>query len=555
MKNKDYQKISTYFFENIFIVIVLCITGIIFNSLMAFIPKLEGNAINSLALNDPNTVLKYVIILISLVIFVQINRFIKRYYTRVFANRMYVKMANLSFNNILNRDITYFEKENVSDLLNKNTTDIQDTCEGIRKMTTEVFDTFILLLGYIVMMFIMNYQLTLISILFIGCAILVSYLIKGKVYKYNKQYKEYLSEYKGLTLNTISNQIYYRGLGVEKRFYNKYLESNKKLKRLELKSSIFQNCFQPIYALISAIGIFFIAYLMGKEVLNNSILIGDFSAFLTIYLLVATKANKLGKLFNAYQGFKVSFIRIKPFLLIKKENLVKNNTSFDKLELKEFSFVYDKGFILPKVNLNAKKGQIIGVCGSVHTGKSTFLKGLTGLYSYTGQAKLNLCDLSNIHTFSNQIISYCENDIHLFNDILKNNITLKNKGNLDLAYKSSLLNLDFTLDDLNRNISSTYLSISGGQQKRVGVARSLYNESFLILLDDPFKSLNDELALQLFNNLKIFKDSIIILVSNNYQILKDCSKIVYFNKDKAVVDDFANLIKIKDFQDLLGVKL
>ena len=167
MKNKDYGRIRTYFILNLHIVIPMCITALLFDGLMCFIPVLEGRTIDSLNSNDFNIVLKYCIIFFSLVLFVQINRFFKRYLVRVFGNKMALKMRQISLESLFSKDLNYFAVNNTGDILNRNLSDIYDTTEGIRKITTEVFDTFVLLIGYITMMLITDWRLSLISLPFI----------------------------------------------------------------------------------------------------------------------------------------------------------------------------------------------------------------------------------------------------------------------------------------------------------------------------------------------------------------------------------------------------
>ena len=100
-KKRRYDKISTYFIENIYIVIPMCITALIFNSMMALIPQLQGRLVDSLYYSDFNLVVRYATIFVLVVLFVQINRFFKRYLVRVFGNKMTLKMRQVSLTNLL----------------------------------------------------------------------------------------------------------------------------------------------------------------------------------------------------------------------------------------------------------------------------------------------------------------------------------------------------------------------------------------------------------------------------------------------------------------------
>lgn len=555
MMRNDYSKIRTYFKENLHIVIPMCITALLFNGLMCFIPVLEGNTIDSLKSMDFEIVKKYSLWFILLVLFVQINRFFKRYLVRVFGNKMSLKMRQISLENMLNKDLNYFYINNTGDILNKNLSDIYDATEGIRKMTTECFDTIVLLVGYITMMLINDSLLTIISMPFIILAILASHYMKKIVYKYNKEYKEYLSYNKELTLNRLDNEIYYRGLGKSDTYYKEYEKSINILKRKSKKAFLFQSSLEPLYLCIGMCGLGLILYLGGIKVINDSFNIyteGWLAAFITTYALVARKTGKVGKLFNAYQAFKVSWIRCKDFLTNTNDQITVFEPSNDFLNVLNITYQYDTGFKLSNVSFNAKKGEIIAVCGKVRCGKTTLLRLLSGNYNYEGSAILGSHEIKEYKNNPNEYISYCSEDVQIFSDTVKNNITLNRDGNLDKAINTSLLSTDLnSIGGLDAALSHSNSNLSGGQQKRLQMARALYNNSKLILLDNPFQSVSPNMAIKMIEELNNYKDSIIILVSNNKDILKKTNKILFIDDNENIFDTFDNLMNIKSFKNLM----
>lgn len=551
MKTKDYSKIKTYFKENMGIVIPMCIAALFFDGLMCLLPIIEGYTIDTLYSNDFSKVLKYSIIFISLVLFVQLNRFSKRYLVRVFGNKMSLKMRSISLNNLFAKDISYFSNNNTGDILNRNLSDIYDTTEGIRKMTTEVFDTFVLLLGYLIIMFITSIKLTLISLPFFIISIALSHYMKKLVYKYNKEYKQYLSENKEITINRINNELYYRGFGCSEDYYIAYEESLETLKNKTNKALIFSSCLEPLYLCIAMMGLGFITYYGGENVISGVFTIGFLSSFITTYSLVAKKVGKVGKVFNAYQAFKVSWERCKLYLVSQTEKKGEISLETEELYLENFSVSYDN-FKLPKINLTLKKGEILGVCGKTHCGKTTFLKGLSGLYSYEGVAKIGNIDINNLKYYDNQIISYCSNDVKIFSDSIKNNIMLDRCGSLEDALRTSQLEKDLEhLGGIDKVLSHTNVNISGGQQKRLQMARACYGWQFVILLDDPFQSVDKKTAISMINNLKDYHDKIIILVSNNKDVLSKTSKVLFIDYS-AKIASYNELLKEESFLSLMG---
>lgn len=544
---KHYNKIRYYFYYLWGILVPLTVTGILYDSLMSFIPRIEGDAINSIKQQNTDLIIKSVLIFLGLTIFAQINRFLKRYLVRVFSNKMNYLMRNKCFNHMLSLDMVFYKQNKVGDILNKNTTDISDTCESIRKLTTEIFDTVILMIGYIVSYFLLDYKIALMSLPFVLISIIISLLLKKRVYMTTKDYKEYSSKFKDSTLNMLKNEIYFRGMGVNEKYIDQYSKEVDILAKKNVKNLVYKASMESIYSSIGFIGLFFVLYFGLNNVIDGTYDIGTFTTILTTFVLIANKGSKVGKSFNAYQGLKVTWKRIKPFLEddIEKEEEYQFNS--DGLSLIDFSYSYDD-FKTPTITYSFNKDEKIGIVGRVHTGKSTLLKSLTGLYEYDGEAKLNGIDLKDLFKSKNQVISYCPSKESLFKDSIANNIELGRDGNIKEALNSACLT-DSQLD-FNTEINPTMVNISGGQKQRLMLARSLYHQSNMYLLDNPFSSLERSMSESISNQV-LDMNGLFFIVTNDENILKKLDRIIYLNDGIAKIDTYFNLLKDDSFKSLV----
>ena len=121
MKKIRYDKISTYFKLNFKSFIIATVTGIVFNSLMALVPIIQGKLIDAFkAQEDAKYIISFALIFLIFIIFIQINRFFKRYYVRDFSNKMVLQMRTASFYNMITSDISEFTKTSKGDIMNKN---------------------------------------------------------------------------------------------------------------------------------------------------------------------------------------------------------------------------------------------------------------------------------------------------------------------------------------------------------------------------------------------------------------------------------------------------
>lgn len=552
-----YDKISTYFKLNKKSFILATITGVIFNGLMAFVPLVQGELINAYkAQKDAKYIILFALSFLVFIVFIQVNRYLKRYFVRDFSNRMVLQMRTVSFQNLIKDDISEFSKTSKGDIMNKNLSDIKDCAEGVRKMLTEVYDSVILMLGYLISMMIMDYKVTLIISVFLIASIIVANLMKKAIFKTTSEYKKTFSKAKDVTLNSLKNEVYYRGFGVSNSYYQKYQDTQNNLEKKSIKSMILKSSLEPTYQAIAFIGMLFVIYMCGKKVIDDVWLIGTFSAFLSTYVLVANKVSKVGKIFNAYTTFMVSWKRCSPYLKSKeKQKEIAYPTDKLDLDVNNLSFGFDKDFVLHNISFHLEKGQSLGICGMIHSGKSTLGAALSGLYNYEGNIKLQGVELKEVRNdIGNNFISYVPSEVEIFNDTIKYNVAFEDK---DILKEMALSCLDQDINNFenkeNEVLSHSTTNLSGGQQKRLQIARGLYNNPKLIVMDDPFNAIDLDMSVKITENIiSNYKNSIFVLINNQKEILKKLDYIIFLKHDTYLFGTYDELLKDKDFSNLIG---
>lgn len=552
MKKIDYSKIRTYFYLNKKSFILATITGIIYNVLMVLVPLLTGKLIDLFkAQEDTIKIITYALSFLIFAIFIQVNRFFKRYYVRDFANKIVLQMRQVSFENMMSSSIEEINAASKGDIMNKTLSDIKDSAEGIRKILTEVYDSVILMLGYFISLMVMDWKSTLIVSIFLILSMIIASIMKKIIYKTTSSYKKATSNNKDFTLNYIKNEVYYRGFGTENNYYKEYKNKQDDLEKKSIKSMIFKNSLEPTYQAISYLGLFFIIYFCGQKVINDVWLIGTFSAYLSTFLLMATKTSKVGKVFNAYATMKVSWKRCSSYLVQHEKNInyEKENDNLS-LEVNNLTFGFNDEFVLKKISFFINNHQLIGICGTVHSGKSTLLASLSGIYNYQGSIKLSGVELKDIKDLKyNNFISYAPNQVEIFNDTVKYNIAFEDKDvskEMQMTYLDQEINEDDILSHSNSNLS-------GGQQKRLMVARCLNSNAKLMLLDDPFNAIDIDMGIKIIDNIKNnYQNSIVIIVNNQNEILKKMDKIIFLNEKGYLFDTYDNLLNNEEFKKTIG---
>ena len=142
----------------------------------------------------------------------------------------------------------------------------------------------------------------------------------------------------------------------------------------------------------------------------------------------------------------------------------------------------------------------------------------------------NDISISNIREYY-ELISFVPQDTMLFNDTIKNNLTF-NDENIDFDRLNKIIKLcklENFIENLPKKIETSVgekgLKISGGQKQRIGIARALYRNFDLLILDEATSSLNKDYEDDILGEISsLFRDKIIITISHDLNVLKYCNK-------------------------------
>ena len=210
------------------------------------------------------------------------------------------------------------------------------------------------------------------------------------------------------------------------------------------------------------------------------------------------------------------------------KDLPNNTFNFEfknNIKIENLSFGYEKNNILKDLNLVINKGDIIGISGKNGSGKTTFCNILLSIIKpKSGKIIVDdTYDLENYLKEYRNIVSFIPQNIFLLNDTIKNNITFNLEDNLIDNEKLKKVIKISGLDEINKKISDRYNSLigengtnlSGGQRQRVAIARSLFRESEIIIMDEHTSALDSSTEEELLNEMKsLFKDKTIIIISH-----------------------------------------
>lgn len=542
------DRILSYFKEEWKVLLIITVSGVIYNLGLLLGPWFEGKMAGCLIdILAKNAVYKDMLILVIAYVIsigvVQVSRYIKRFYVRRFANNVNRRMKKILYGTLVLKSRTELEGEGMGDIMTKAILDVDDCAEGMRKFTTEIFDTGVALAAYAGMLLVYDVRLALIAMIFPPISYIIAEKMKVIVQKTGSAYKKQSGILSNATLDRASNAITYRVYGREVNRKNAYEDNLAEYEKSAIYANIWNSSLTPLYRIISMMGILFILYFGSRNVLGTGWKTWDiaaFTTFLACFIKLSDKSSKAAKLFNAVHKAQVSWKRIKPLMVIQaKDTDCKNQTS-GKLEVQNLSFTYPDGKnVYNGISFTAEPGQIIGFTGPVASGKSTFGRTFLCEYPYEGSIMYNGCELKNAADNERTgIISYLGHDPELFNDSIKNNILLGDNKDVNEYLKAVCIDKEVEAMEQGADtiIGSGGVRLSGGQAQRIALARTLCHKKPVFILDDPFSALDKNTEEQIYNNLrKMTEGSIVIILSHRLYMFPKLDKVIWLDEGSARV--------------------
>ena len=336
-------------------------------------------------------------------------------------------------------------------------------------------------------------------------------------------------------------------LGKTRFFINRFGEQNYFKARLNANHNTISQIPRFYLELISIIGLVSFIIMQLFQGKDSSSLITILGVFVAATFRMIPSLNRIISAIQSMKFFKNSvdiiFNEIKlnsrplEFLDSQQNSIFQN-----KIQFADVSFWYNKNSdILKDINLEIKKGETIGIIGESGSGKSTFVDLLIGLHKQnSGDILIDGVNDCQLKQSWRNIIGYVSQTIYLTDDSIKNNIAFgvsENQINEEritalleiVQLKKFVNNLEL---GFNTKVGDRGVQLSGGQRQRIGIARALYNDPDILILDEATASLDTDTETKVMESIYGLKgEKTIIIIAHRLSTLEICDT-VYEIKDQ-----------------------
>ncbi len=479
---------------------------------------------------------KLIIILLSIYVLKNIYFIFYYWWQQKFIWNIYSLCSKNLLNKYLSNDYSFFQSKKQSELVQNvhiETKNFTSAANGLFALFLEILVS----ISIILILLYYNFFITLVLLFFFLIIILLFYkFLHARINMWgdiriqsNKRLFQVLKEvFDGIKTVKVFNAGPIFEKMFSKHIYNFY-------------SAIYkQNAFKQyprifIELILVTLCLIFIFFLDLKNISYNET-IPLLGLMLAASLRLIPSINKIMSNYNHILFFKSSSnVILKEFSEEKKtfnENLSKKLLLDNSFEIKNADFSYQEKTIFKNLNFHINKNDCIGIYGESGSGKTTLIDIIMTLNKLNkGEIFLDKVLLNNKDDKKRWLanISYVPQSVFLFNDKVKNNISFE--------YDEKKINTGKVIDCLQKTklekfnpsyeISEGGTNLSIGEKQRLGLARALYKDPELIILDEPTSSLDKKTEDEIINFLEKFKiGRTMIIISHNLNSLKICNRII-----------------------------
>ncbi|MFF2176738.1 ABC transporter ATP-binding protein [Lysinibacillus sp. NPDC058147] len=455
-------------------------------------------------------------------------------------------IREMLWNHIISLKVSFFDKNESGELISRITDDTKIINSFVAEKFPNVFPYIITLIGSIVILFILDWKITLISLVSLPVYILIMIPLGKIVKRISNETQNEIAHFTGLLGRVLSEIRLVKLSTAEDKEIKNAKENLFEIYLLGLKDAKIFSIIQPLSSIFTLLTIGIILAVGGLRVSDGTITAGTLVSMIFYVIQLSVPLINISTLFTDYQKAIGASRRIKEILLEQPEeqNNKENNSvlSFKNgdIHFKNVIFKYSQKDILKSLNFTIEKGTTTAIVGPSGSGKTTILNLIARLYeNIEGEILINS---TNIHDISLKQwrgnIGYASQNNPMINGTIRDNLlysTNEEFTDAELIKYSKLANCHSFIENLELGYDSIVgergLKLSGGQKQRINIARNFIKNPQVLLLDEATASLDSESEKEIQKSLDgLINGRTTIIVAHRLSTIKEADKILFLDQ-------------------------
>lgn len=561
--NKTLSKLNSYIAGNRKYLILVIISALLANIFMLVAPYISGRAIDFIKGEnnvDFPMVAKFIGILFAVYVLNALFTWGMTVFTNALSNHSIEKMRKDAFGKISKLPLKFFDGHSHGDIISRLTNDIDAVSEGLLQGITQLFSGIVTVVGSLVLMFLLDWRITLCVIVITIICIFVSKAIatnSGKMFRLQAQT---IGELNGYVSETVGNLKVVKAFGYEDKSSEVFSEINSRLYDCGQKAQFYSSLVNPTTRYINNLAYISVGVLGGFAALAGHLSVGIISSFLIYATQFARPINDMTSILTQLQSAQAAAARIFALGEIEPETPDEDRPELEvkngEVMFKDVDFSYNKDKELIKdLNIVAKQGQRVAIVGPTGAGKTTIVNLLMNFYGVDkgtifvdGQA-IDSVQRDSLRKNFGMVLQ----DTWLFAGTVKENIAYGKEGATDeeiinAAKAASAHGFIKRLPNgYDTMITEDGGNLSSGQKQLLTIARAMLSDPKILILDEATSNV-DTMTEQRIQNafLKMMEDRTSFIIAHRLSTIREADLILVMDKGRIIEQGTHNELLAKN---------
>lgn len=561
--NKTLSKLNSYIAGNRKYLILVIISALLANIFMLVAPYISGRAIDFIKGEnnvDFPMVAKIIGILFAVYVLNALFTWGMTVFTNALSNHSIKKMRKDAFGKISKLPLKFFDGHSHGDIISRLTNDIDAVSEGLLQGITQLFSGIVTVVGSLVLMFLLDWRITLCVIVITIICIFVSKAIatnSGKMFRLQAQT---IGELNGYVSETVGNLKVVKAFGYEDKSSEVFGEINSRLYDCGQKAQFYSSLVNPSTRYINNLAYISVGVLGGLAALAGHLSVGIISSFLIYATQFARPINDMTSILTQLQSAQAAAARIFALGEIEPETPDEDRPELEvkngEVMFKDVDFSYNKDKELIKdLNIVAKQGQRVAIVGPTGAGKTTIVNLLMNFYGVDkgtifvdGQA-IDSVQRDSLRKNFGMVLQ----DTWLFAGTVKENIAYGKEGATDeeiinAAKAASAHGFIKRLPNgYDTMITEDGGNLSSGQKQLLTIARAMLSDPKILILDEATSNV-DTMTEQRIQKafLKMMEGRTSFIIAHRLSTIREADLILVMDKGRIIEQGTHNELLAKN---------
>ena len=476
------------------------------------------------------------------------------YFMSDVAQRVVRDVKNLIYAKLMRLPMEFYSKNPTGKLMSRITYDATVIRDSIATGLTDMLYQPIQLVAYLGLVFAVKFYFS-ISWGLIGIGLVLFPMVVYPVVKIGKRLKsiskqtqENMSDITTTLHETISGIRVVKAFSMERSEAERFRKQNQQFYRLTMKSTKRVIVVSPITEFVGMLCIAIILWVAGKEIISGALSAGAFITFLAALLSIMKPMKRLTNVYSINQQAMAAATRIFEVLdtqetITNKSNAIELPRFRSKIEFKDVSFSYDDKEILKNINLEVKAGEIAAFVGPSGVGKTTLVNLIPRFYDVTkGRITIDGIDIRDCSLDSLRAqIGIVTQETILFNETVAYNISYgcKNPKKEDIVRAAEIANAHSFIMKMPQGydtiIGERGFRLSGGEKQRISIARAVFKNSPILILDEATSQLDTESEVLVQEAIdRMMKGRTVFVIAHRLSTIKHATRIYVLDAGRIV---------------------